>query len=70
MKVACIGNALVDKVCLLENEAILTEENLPKGSMQLINSEESKRLQQTFFIFFITPIYLFVNRFFLFSFLF
>ncbi|MEE1094370.1 MAG: adenosine kinase [Bacteroidales bacterium] len=46
MKVACIGNALVDKVCLLENDAILTEENLPKGSMQLINSEESKRLQQ------------------------
>lgn len=46
MKVACIGNALVDKVCLLENDAILTEENLPKGSMQLIDSEESKRLQQ------------------------
>lgn len=45
MKVVCIGNALVDKVCLLSNDDILREENLPKGSMQLINSEESKRLK-------------------------
>jgi sugar/nucleoside kinase (ribokinase family) len=45
MKVVCIGNALVDKVCLLPNDDILREENLPKGSMQLINSEESKRLK-------------------------
>lgn len=46
MKVACIGNALVDKVCLLNNDEVLAEEKLPKGSMQLINSEESERLQQ------------------------
>lgn len=45
MKVVCIGNALVDKVCLLPSDDILREENLPKGSMQLINSEESKRLK-------------------------
>ncbi len=46
MKVICIGNALVDKVCLLENDNLLAEENLPKGSMQLIASCESERLQK------------------------
>ncbi len=44
-KVLCIGNALVDKVCLLENDDLLVEEGLPKGSMQLITEESSKRLQ-------------------------
>lgn len=45
-KVICIGNALVDKVCLLENDELLREENLPKGSMQLIDAKESLRLQE------------------------
>lgn len=43
-KVICIGNALVDKVCLLENDELLQEENLPKGSMHLIDTTESIRL--------------------------
>lgn len=45
-KVLCIGNALVDKVCLLENDDLLINESLPKGSMQLITEERSKRLQK------------------------
>ena len=44
-KVACIGNALVDKVCMLQSDDLLCEQNLPKGSMQLIDEKESKRLQ-------------------------
>ena len=36
MKVVCIGNALVDKVCLLPNDDILREENLPKGSFAVL----------------------------------
>lgn len=44
-KVACIGNALVDKVCMLQSDNLLCEQNLPKGSMQLIDEKESKRLQ-------------------------
>lgn len=43
-KIICIGNALVDRVCLLESDKLLQEENLPKGSMQLISAEESERL--------------------------
>lgn len=44
-KTICIGNALVDKICMLENDTMLSQENLPKGSMQIINQENSIRLQ-------------------------
>jgi sugar/nucleoside kinase (ribokinase family) len=46
-KTICIGNALVDKICMLENDTMLSQENLPKGSMQIINQENSIRLQNT-----------------------
>ena len=45
-KTICIGNALVDKICLLENDTMLATENLPKGSMQIISQDESIRLQE------------------------
>ncbi len=43
-KIICIGNALVDKVCMLENDDLLSQEQLPKGSMQLVEESEMKRL--------------------------
>ena len=39
-----IGNALVDVMTRLENDDILQEFRLPKGSMQLVNKEFSNRL--------------------------
>ncbi len=40
MKVLGMGNALVDILTLIENDNLLTELNLPKGSMQLINENQ------------------------------
>ncbi|MDD4672259.1 MAG: hypothetical protein PHI03_04940 [Bacteroidales bacterium] len=39
-KIFGIGNALVDIMTKVNNDTILTSLNLPKGSMQLISSEE------------------------------
>ena len=39
-KIIGIGNSLVDVLAKVNNDAILDEMNLPKGSMQLISSEE------------------------------
>lgn len=39
-----MGNALVDVLALIENDSILDEMNLPKGSMQLIDSEKLTQL--------------------------
>ncbi len=41
-KVLGMGNALIDIMTKLENDSILTELNLPKGSMQLVDSSFSK----------------------------
>lgn len=38
-RVLGIGNALVDALVQVQNEVLLTEMNLPKGSMQLIDTE-------------------------------
>lgn len=38
-RVLGIGNALVDALVQVQDEALLTEMNLPKGSMQLIDTE-------------------------------
>ncbi len=43
-KVLGIGNALVDTMVRLENDNFLKEVDLPKGSMQLVDSEESKKI--------------------------
>ncbi len=37
-----IGNALVDVMTLIDNDSILEKFSLPKGSMQLVDSEKSK----------------------------
>ncbi len=42
--ILCIGNALVDQVCKLENDDLLFSEKLPKGSMQLVDSDRILRL--------------------------
>lgn len=44
MKILGIGNALVDVLIKLENENFLTEYNIPKGSMQLVNREFANML--------------------------
>ncbi|MDR1726081.1 MAG: adenosine kinase [Bacteroidales bacterium] len=43
-KVLCIGNALVDIIKVMDNDGILEELNLPKGSMQLVDKETSAQL--------------------------
>lgn len=40
-----IGNALVDVILFLENDALLTEFNLPKGSMQLVDAGKASRVE-------------------------
>lgn len=47
-KVLGIGNALVDVSVQVDNELILSELNLPKGSMQLIDTEQYKNVQRSF----------------------
>lgn len=44
MKILGIGNALVDVLIRLENDSFLSEYNLPKGSMQLVDKEFAQRL--------------------------
>jgi len=43
-KILGIGNALVDIMTRLEDESLLDAYNLPKGSMQLVDQEFSKKL--------------------------
>lgn len=40
-KILGIGNALVDQLILIDNDHILSELSLPKGSMQLVDSDTS-----------------------------
>ena len=44
-KILGIGNALVDVLIQLENEQFLSEYNLPKGSMQLVERDFARSLQ-------------------------
>lgn len=44
-KVLGIGNALVDVLIQLKSDELLNELELPKGSMQLVDSEKSKKIQ-------------------------
>lgn len=43
-KVIGLGNALVDILATLENESLLQQLNLPKGSMQLVDKETSAKI--------------------------
>ena len=45
-KVLGIGNALVDALNKLEDDNLLTELGLPKGSMQLVDTETSAAIQE------------------------
>ncbi len=42
-----VGNALVDIITVLENEAILQQFGLPKGSMTLVDADFSKKIYDT-----------------------
>jgi sugar/nucleoside kinase (ribokinase family) len=44
-KILAIGNALVDVVTIIEDERILEEFALPKGSMQLVDAQKSEIIQ-------------------------
>lgn len=46
-KVICLGNALVDVITQLESDSNLQELGLPKGSMQLVEKEISKKIQES-----------------------
>lgn len=46
-KVICLGNALVDVITQLESDDKLQELGLPKGSMQLVEKEISKKIQES-----------------------
>ena len=46
IKVLGIGNALVDILIKLENDKLLSEFMLPKGSMQLVDKEFARRLER------------------------
>ena len=45
-KVLGMGNALIDNLLLVENEDLLQEFSLPKGSMQLIDTERYCHIRQ------------------------
>ena len=45
-KILGIGNALVDVLTQLENDHLLSELELPKGSMQLVDAEKSEKIQK------------------------
>lgn len=47
-KILGIGNALVDILIRIEQESILEQLNLPKGSMQLVNKMRSDEILDTF----------------------
>ncbi|MBE0651611.1 MAG: adenosine kinase [Bacteroidales bacterium] len=46
MKIIGIGNALVDVLTQLENDDLLSELSLPKGSMQLVDAERAAQIQE------------------------
>ncbi len=46
MKIIGIGNALVDVLTQLENDNLLKELELPRGSMQLVDAERAAQIQQ------------------------
>jgi sugar/nucleoside kinase (ribokinase family) len=43
-KVICVGNALTDVIKVIDNDNVLTELGLPKGSMQMVDADVQKRL--------------------------
>lgn len=43
-RVICIGNALTDVIKVIDNDNILTDLDLPKGSMQMVDADTQKRL--------------------------
>ena len=45
-KILGIGNALVDVMTLIDNDNILREFSLPKGSMQLVDGEKSTFIKE------------------------
>jgi sugar/nucleoside kinase (ribokinase family) len=45
MRILGIGNALVDVMTLIDNDYILEKFSLPKGSMQLVDSEKSTMIK-------------------------
>lgn len=45
-KVIGLGNALVDVMTIIDSDKVLENLNLPKGSMQLVDSELSEKIQQ------------------------
>ena len=45
-KILGIGNALVDVVTIINDETILKQFDLPKGSMQLVDDEKSKTIKE------------------------
>ncbi|VAW29735.1 Ribokinase, partial [hydrothermal vent metagenome] len=46
MKIIGIGNALVDVLTQLEDDNLLKELELPRGSMQLVEAERSAQIQE------------------------
>lgn len=46
-KIIGLGNALVDIIVFIENDALLEELELPKGSMQLVDFERSARIRKS-----------------------
>jgi len=46
-KILGIGNALVDVLIKLPNDELLKTNDLPKGSMQLVDEETSKKVQES-----------------------
>jgi len=46
MKIIGIGNALVDVLTQLEDDQLLEELGLPRGSMQLVDAERSAKIQE------------------------
>ena len=47
-KIIGLGNALVDVLATLNDDSILTEMELPKGSMQLIDNAKLQVINQHF----------------------
>ncbi len=45
IKILALGNALVDVLIKLENDDLLNQFNLPKGSMQLIDLDTAKKIE-------------------------
>ncbi len=45
-KIIAMGNALVDIMTMLDDDQVLNNLNLPKGSMQLVDAETSKKVQE------------------------